>query len=204
MLTPSLPSMLEFLFKERHRACYLKALALLHTLNIKNIVELGVFRGKNAKKLRALFPKAHLYLVDPWRPDPTYLAKGGAVAADPALYQEAFSQVTSFFRDDPQVTLLRATAKEAAPTLPDNLDLVFIDANHAYDAVKATILTYFPKLSSRAILSGHNYRDPNLPGVTQAVDELFNQLHYTGQDRVWAVVHTKSESHRRGLEPLTT
>ena len=91
------------------------------------------------------------------------------------------------------MTLVRATAHQAAPILPNNLDLVFIDANHAYDAVKSTILTYLPKLSPRAILSGHNYHDPNLPGVTQAVDELFNQRHYIGQDRVWALVHAEEK-----------
>jgi hypothetical protein len=52
------------------------------------------------------------------------------------------------------------------------IDMVFIDANHTYDAVKADIEAWLPKV--RKIICGHDYAD-GWPGVKQAVNEKFPQ-----------------------------
>ena len=179
-----------FLFRKNHRACYLKIISLLYAIEIKKIVEIGVFRGKNARRLRELFPDARLYLVDPWKPDPDYLAFGGAVATERKTYEEAFLEVQTLFQNDPKTRIIRKTSIAAAAELPSDLDVVFIDANHSYSCVKQDILTYFPKRTSRSILAGHNYGHPHLPGVKKAVDELFGSSCYLGQDRVWVYLHS--------------
>ncbi|MEM7175748.1 MAG: class I SAM-dependent methyltransferase [Chlamydiota bacterium] len=192
------------LIKKKHRACYLKALALLHSIEVKAIVEIGVFKGKNARMLRELFPEAHLYLVDPWSPDFSYLSQGGPVAAQREVYTKAFSNVKTMFKNDLRTTIIRKPSNAAAPDIPNDIDLIFIDANHDYSCVKQNIITYLPKLRSRSILAGHNYGHQRLPGVKQAVDEIFGSNCYLGQDFVWAYLADHQRSHRRGLEPPTT
>ena len=201
---PLFESYLYRLFKKNHRACYLKALTLLHSIQVKAMVEIGVFKGKNAKMLRELFPQAHLYLIDPWSPDSSYLNRGGPVATQYKIYSDAFSNVKTMFKNDLRTTIIRKPSTMAATDVPSNLDLVFIDANHDYTCVKQDILTYLPKLKSRSILAGHNYGHHRLPGVKKAVDEIFGSKCYLGQDFVWAHLVDHQRSHRRGLEPLTT
>ncbi|WP_194848329.1 class I SAM-dependent methyltransferase [Candidatus Neptunochlamydia vexilliferae] len=174
----------------KHRGCYLKYLSWIHAIEVKTIVEIGVFRGKNAQVLREQFPDAHLYLIDPWKPDPHYLQSGSAVSDLEETYAKAFRRVQTLFADDPKVTLIQKMSHEAAPLVPDNVDLVFIDANHAYEAIRQDILTWKEKVRPGGILSGHNYGRPRLPGVKQAVDELFGEEAFLGQDEVWFYLTT--------------
>lgn len=175
---------LERLLLRKHRACYLKYISLIHAIEVKTIVEIGVFKGKNAKVLREEFPNAHLFLIDPWLPDPSYLESGGAVSQDSQVFEKARAHTLSLFENDPQVTIIEKTSLAAASEIPDDLDLVFIDANHSYEHVKQDILTWKPKVRSGGILSGHNYGRSRLPGVKQAVDEFFPNI-ILGQDEVW-------------------
>ena len=61
---------------------------------------------------------------------------------------------------------------EAVNNFKDNiLDFVYIDADHRYEAVKADILAWLPKVKKNGWLCGHDYGEKD--GVTKAVDELF-------------------------------
>ncbi|MCB1110707.1 MAG: class I SAM-dependent methyltransferase [Chlamydiia bacterium] len=175
---------LDRLLIRKHRGCFLKYLSLIYEIEIKTIVEIGVFRGKNAEVLRQEFPEAHLYLIDPWTPDSSYLTSGSAVSEDQVIYHKAKERTYRLFENDPHVTILEKPSLEAAPLVPSALDLVFIDANHAYASVKQDIVTWKPKIRPGGILSGHNYGRPRLPGVVQAVTECLPSFHL-GQDEVW-------------------
>ncbi len=176
---------LDRLLIRKHRGCYLKYFSLIHEIEVKTIVEVGVFRGKNAEVLREEFPDANLYLIDPWAPSSTYLESGSAVSEKRVVYEKALERVEKLFKNDPNVTLIKKTGAEAAVEIPNNLDLVFIDANHAYSKVKQEILTWSEKVRPGGILSGHNYGRIRLAGVKKAVDELFEENFYLGQDEVW-------------------
>ncbi len=52
-----------------------------------------------------------------------------------------------------------------------SLDLVFIDANHSYEGIKADIENFLPKIRHGGHIGGHDYTEA--PGVLQAVDETF-------------------------------
>ena len=60
-------------------------------------------------------------------------------------------------------------------------DLIFIDADHSYPAVKQDIINYTPKLKPGGILSGH---DIDFPGVNQAVNEMLENYD-VGPNNVW-------------------
>ena len=175
---------LDRLLIRKHRGSYLKYLSLIREIEIQTIVEIGVYRGKNAEVLRKEFPDAHLFLIDPWAPDAPYQASGSAVSEDQKVYDKAKKRTYSLFENDPQVTIIEKTSADAAPLVPNNIDLVFIDANHAYYSVYQDILTWKPKIRSGGILSGHNFGRPRLPGVEKAVTKLLPNFHL-GQDEVW-------------------
>jgi hypothetical protein len=174
------------LLTSRHRAAYLKAISLALNLEIKTIAEIGVFRGANAKRLRLLFPDAHLYLIDPWRLYDDYCSpEAAAMPGNEKDYEEAYSFVVQEFKNDPKVTILRKSSAEAAGIVPDNLDVVFIDGNHAYPFVKQDIELWLPKVKSKGLCAGHDFDLKGFPGVVKAVKEAFRERIHIGIDRVW-------------------
>ena len=50
-------------------------------------------------------------------------------------------------------------------------DMVFIDASHKYEDVKADILAWMPKVKQGGIIAGHDYVESQ-KGVKRAVDEI--------------------------------
>ena len=175
---------LDRLLIRKHRGCYLKYLSLIHQIEVKSIVEIGVFRGKNAKVLREEFPDAQLYLIDPWKLDPSYLESGSAVSENQSVLDKAKEKTYHLFENDPKATIIEKTSIEGTLFIQKPVDIVFIDANHAYSHVKNDILTWKEKVRPGGILSGHNYGRPRLPGVMQAVSELLSSFEL-GQDEVW-------------------
>lgn len=168
-----------------HRSAYLKSLSLIWGVEVKTIVEIGVYNGANAQLLRQFFPNAHLYLVDPWVLTQEYTNKGSPPSTESEDYARAYEHVMQIFGGDKQVTVLRMESLEAASHVPDGIDLVFIDGNHDYLDVKRDIQTWMPKVRKGGILSGHDYH-PYFSGLRRAVDELLEDNKVVGTDDVWA------------------
>lgn len=170
----------------RNPVGYLKAMSILWDVPVRSIVEIGVFRGASSQLFRSLFPEATLYLVDPWRLSDEYLTKeAGPIARSQDIYERAYQEVVLRFANDPKTEIIRQTSIEAAKGLPNNLDLVFIDANHSYPSVKQDIAAWLPKMQKRGILSGHDYDLKGFPGVVRAVDEYFPGQVLIGPGRTW-------------------
>lgn len=170
-----------------HRANYLSFIAWALNVEVNTIAEIGVNKGETSELFRALFPEAHLYLIDPWELTSDYLYSATPISRKIKHYEKARAEVQEKFKDDPQVTILRMPSLEAVPHTPEKLDLVFIDANHEYMQVKKDILAWLPKVRYGGILAGHDYA-PEIPmfsGVKQAVDEIFGNKVMLGKDRLW-------------------
>ena len=58
-----------------------------------------------------------------------------------------------------------------------SLDFVFIDGSHLYEAVKADIQAWLPKVKFGGFIGGHDYGNSNEPlnGVQRVVDEIFGE-----------------------------
>jgi SAM-dependent methyltransferase len=54
----------------------------------------------------------------------------------------------------------------------ETFDLVFIDGDHSYEAVRSDIKEARGRLMPGGVVAFHDYRSPSDPGVTRAVDEL--------------------------------
>ena len=101
-----------------------------------------------------------------------------------SLYQ--FKEAEKLARKRIGKRLMVCSSIQASEKFEDNsLDIVFIDADHTYKAVKKDIQLWWPKVRTGGILAGHDY-DIKHMGVVNAVSAHFIQF-YLGADSVWYV-----------------
>jgi|GEM_PF-1778131 len=147
---------------------------LLNELGLLGIgVEIGVSRGINAEVIRREWKGKMLTLVDRWKSSPEYVCMA-AVPDD--KHEQFYAEVCGKFKGRDDVTILRLVSAEAARNFQDGeLDWVYIDADHSYEAVTADVEAWAPKVKSGGILAGHDYengqRGKTNFGVKRAVDE---------------------------------
>lgn len=140
-------------------------------------VEVGVNQGANMRAVLDRCPRFKWTGVDDWRGD--YL---GWDAAKRKLSRDRFRAVERKYPN--RVRLLEMDSIEAAATIPDaSIDLVFIDADHEYEGVRDDIAAWAPKVRPGGILAGHDYDQPDFPGVRKAVDEFCQPN--IGSEWVW-------------------
>lgn len=135
---------------------------LIEINNFKIIAEVGVRRGGTTFHLLDSLPEIKIYAID--------------------------TNISQFFNNEvaekygDRLKPIQMSSDKAADLLQDqSLDLVFIDADHSYEAVKKDILKYTPKLKSTGLMTGH---DIDYPGVNKAVNELIKEFD-VGPNNVW-------------------
>jgi hypothetical protein len=135
------------------------------------IVNVGCWTGASVKTL-AENTDGLVYAIDPWLDPATVYDKE---VADKMTPDWIYSTFLKNMEGLPNVIPMRTTSLEAAKALGRNVfDMVFIDALHEYEPVRADILAWLPLISKGGILCGHDYA-PGYPwgvGVIKAVDEL--------------------------------
>ncbi len=144
---------------------------LINTNGYRNIAEIGVHRGKTARKVLVACELDSYGLVDP------------AWYAPLSKYLESY-QVAHYYT---------MTSNLASRMYQDHsLDLVFLDALHDYDHVLEDIRLWMPKIRKGGVLCGDDYGQAHCEGVRQAVDEVFGdsvELRKVGVKgvKVWVV-----------------
>lgn len=85
--------------------------------------------------------------------------------------------------------LLRAKSLDAVDNFDDaSIAFVFIDADHSYEAVKADIEAWKPKVRPGGMLAGHDFSVNDWPGVVRAVEETLGPQVAIGSARYcWGV-----------------
>ena len=138
--------------------------------------EVGVWRGRNSAALLAAFPDLTLTMVDAWSADGWEGDNrlGGLPQAEFDDARREAIEVTEFAAD--RRIIRPGWSHRVAEFVPDDsMDFVFIDADHRYEAVRADIAAWRPRVRRGGILCGHDYFSPRNAkgqwGVKRAVDE---------------------------------
>lgn len=136
------------------------------------IAEIGVWWGNNAANLLEIAKPANLWLVDCWQ------KQTGSYEVDPTNdstdFEACYQFVVERFKNNPEVGIIRKYSLEAAEGFKNAwLDLVYIDANHTYQACLNDLNAYWGKVRRGGYLAGHDYTN-RFPWIEckQAVDDF--------------------------------
>lgn len=147
--------------------------------------EIGVWRGYFSIEILNHTRIGKLYLVDAWKPQPSY--------DDPLSDTDHEANLAECKRSirghliGGRVQIVRGDSLQVADhdrTIPP-LDWVYIDANHSYEACLADLIAWAKRLKPRGVLMGHDYTDthPNAIkwgfGVVRAVTEFCRDYGWT-------------------------
>lgn len=156
------------------------------------VIEVGSFHGRTARAL-ADGGSARVVCVDRWQ----------EFDGTPALGDEHLIAFRSNLRDHiaaGRVLPLRTHSSEwtgAARVILEEMagrvDLVFIDGGHTEAQVRADIAAFLPLLHDTGILCGHDYGNPEYPGVARAVNAVLPK-HQRGPDSLWWVRAAEARS----------
>lgn len=145
------------------------------------MVEVGSYAGESADVFASCRLISHLICVDPWQAgyDPNDLASH----TDFTEVESTFDAVMS--RHPGKIEKYKGTLQQLIQERPDlRPDIVYIDANHNYEFVKADIQA--AKKLNPKVIAGHDY-DMYHTGVRRAVAEEFGDPMRVFYDCSWYV-----------------
>lgn len=140
-----------------------EAVKLVELAAGKDVCELGAFRGLSAWLFG--FSAKSVVSIDHFS-----AATDGQRHTGRLTTLDDYSRSTARYNN---VRPLIATSEEAIKTIVGSFGLIFIDADHHYEACRDDIQRWWPKLKPGGILAGHDYGHDAFPGVKQAFDEIF-------------------------------
>lgn len=130
-------------------------------------VEVGVYKGRSLIYLAEAFARhgktAEIWGVDAWE-----------ASWCPDMWEIFRSHIRT--TPPPAWGMINVSRGRSNVALPGVFDLVFIDADHNYESVKADIAAWRGSLKPGGIMCGHDYEGDlygEFPGVTRAVNEAF-------------------------------
>jgi predicted O-methyltransferase YrrM len=136
-------------------------------------VEVGSWLGRSASLMAVELINTGMNVefccVDPW-------IDGGPDLRDTTYFTDLKKPVYETFIDNirpvrHQITPMRMTSVEAATKFADqSVDFLMLDGDHSYEAVKADLDAWLPKMKPRGVIAGDDYL---WPGVNRAFDERF-------------------------------
>ena len=146
----------------------------------KIIAELGCFHGRSTRALADHSPGV-VYAVDDWH------------------WQEnnphnSFSEFRFNLEDhiDKSKVIIVPIRHEDAEIFYNekSFDMIFLDGDHEYQAVRRDIRLALPHMNKGGILCGHDYSEKRFPGVVRAVNELLPQAKKVTNTElaIWAAI----------------
>lgn len=147
------------------------------------IAEVGVDKGDHAEVIFNLLKPERLILIDPWY-------------GNDKLYE----YVKNRFKNYENVYIFRNTSREFIKRHAwlDEFDLVYLDGDHTYDAIKYDLESWYDYITIGGILAGHDYNKERYNetrikcGVKPAVDEFVNknnlELNISNNDRDFWII----------------
>lgn len=137
-----------------------------------DIVEIGSYSGESAIMFLSILNVNSLNCIDTW----------AGSKYQPEDIHNAEKRFDELLFTNPKVFKFKTDSTDIAFHNITKVDLVYIDADHSYEAVKRDILFWSDKCN---IISGHDYDDSGKYGVKRAVDEIFGKPDAVFEDGSW-------------------
>ena len=110
--------------------------------------------------------RINIFIVDTWKGSPNEIATAHKLATQKDIYPIFLENM-----GDRKFTPIRKNSLEAAKDFEnESCDVVYIDMDHTYEAVKKDIEAWLPKVKTGGYLAGHDY---GFEAVAKAVNEAF-------------------------------
>jgi hypothetical protein len=133
--------------------------------------ELGVFKSEFSDEILNRINPSHLYLVDIWQGTMGSGDKDGQNHVTINNMEEVYHQIKNKYIDTPNIEVIRSRSLDFLNSQPnDSFDMIYVDADHSYGAVKNDLIVSLSKLKNGGLLAGHDYI-PNYE-VRYAVDDF--------------------------------
>ena len=135
------------------------------------VCEIGVNKAENTVNIMGLLNITHAYLIDFYE-EYTYFFQDKSYRISQEEQKKAFGEAQRNlepFRD--RITWILKSSDKAVNDLPENVDFIYIDGNHAYESVKRDMELYWQKVADKGILAGHDFFG-TYNGVIKAVHEF--------------------------------
>jgi len=140
-----------------------------------NFVEVGSWLGRSAALMGVEIINSkkdiEFYCIDPW-------IDGGPDLRNTKHYKQLTRPPFELFTENTRpvahvITPLQGMSVEMAAHFEDGtVDFLMLDGDHSYEAVKADIEAWMPKMRKGGIISGDDYL---WPGVKKAVQERWTE-----------------------------
>ncbi|MEO0477743.1 MAG: glycosyltransferase, partial [Planctomycetota bacterium] len=170
------------------QSAYKQFLRLVKARGLTTGVEVGVGFGGHCESLLEYRGIDALTGVDPYTSndhDGDALLTQGEMDR---VHDIALDRLAKFGR---RFELLRKPSTQAVKKFEnESLDFVYLDGDQHFGAVIGDLCAWFDKVREGGIIAGHDYDNPELPDVQQAVDGFFQRLGWTvkhGENFVWWV-----------------
>lgn len=174
----------------------------------RRICEVGSWMGRSTRAIVDNAPDdAHVYAVDTWMGSDEQVHRQ-LLAGKPMSpnaekpgenwlmdkFQANFPE--AYFKTPHKLRPYQGTSSAGADYLGNHygikFEMIFLDASHDYENVRADILAWQSHLAPDGLMCGHDY-GASFPGVRQAVDEIYGipkrpQGWKVGQGSIWAIM----------------
>ena len=120
-------------------------------------VEIGVYTGLHAESLLKTLNIEKLYLVDPYENYDEYPEGDKSWGEGLPSIEESAIEAINRIGNHPDAEWLIMRSDEAMEHIPNELDFVYIDGNHAEEYVSKDIELYWPKIKAGGVLGGHDF-----------------------------------------------
>jgi len=154
---------------------------LIRKHGCKYVCEVGIAFGTQSEHILANTEVELLCSIDPYVLYPNDLFSRGAKSQ---RWMDVLAHITKarLSRYGARSHFIRKKSKDAILLIANSsLDLVYIDGEHSYQAVKHDLRAWYKKVRSGGLIVGDDYKHKSFPGLKKAVDEFVrtNRLHLT-------------------------
>lgn len=149
------------------------------------IIEVGSWVGESAIAMaQGLMHGGVVTCVDNWGGNLHDDLREIADQVSPDAVRMTFEENCRDYMRAGLINPITGNSLEVAQELPPHeADIIYLDAEHTYEAVKADIAAWLPHLKPGGLMMGHDYILA-FPGLIQAVNETF------GMDNIQILLHT--------------